>query len=248
MLNMKQRSVAKYWIYLLLLSACGSHEQQTAVGTSRPNAGEVETDSGWNGAADLLADTIGASKKWERPGPARCLIELAMQIEALGWISDTARLLEVGIYPDLNRDSMVLFDDIPFYPLEANNNMLLSYRGYSDLYDEGRSGKWDTSGLSLLKKAKGAWAYFYKQKGAAGLIPDGVIEQWEFSDTASAAKIHGILTQLYPLPYFNTMPHYYVDEYFLYVFHARAMAFSYDQIEIFERFKQINQSIPTKKG
>jgi hypothetical protein len=100
----------------------------------------------------------------------------------------------------------------------------------------------DSIDTEIFWEASSVWGYFYQKEETKNMRTDGVIEQWEFSDAAMAQVALGKLEAIYPLPYFNTQPHYITNERFLFIFHTRADAFSYRQKEFFEKFQKISSA------
>lgn len=88
-----------------------------------------------------------------------------------------------------------------------------------------------------FRKVKNIWGYFYRNKFKTNLISDGVIEQWEFGNAEDAEEVlQEISTSRGDIIYFNTMPFFCRIDNKLIIFQTRAMAFSYDQKAVFQKF------------
>src|SRR5690606_41462220 len=92
-------------------------------------------------------------------------------------------------------------------------------------------------GKKALSKVKSIWAYFYRKEPQEKWNSDGLIEQWEFDNKQLALTAYEELDKIALFVYFNTQPYYFTHENFLYIFHTRAMAFSFEQKPVFEMFK-----------
>lgn len=158
--------------------------------------------------------------------PSDRFIQFAEEIKKEGWIPDMERLKNVGIYPELSRVKFFFFEEKPFFNIDLNETQIERVR--EELNDET---------YQVFKKVKNIWGYFYRRKKDKHTISDGVIEEWQFASKNDAVisfdeikKIGGNLV------FFNTTPYFLVRDRSLYIFHTRAMAFSYDQKYIFEKF------------
>lgn len=93
----------------------------------------------------------------------------------------------------------------------------------------------------MFEKTTGVWGFFYfRQDGAQ--FPDGVIEEWAFSSGEEAEGALNVIRNSGDQIFFNTQPYFCVIKNKLYVFHTRAMAFSYDQEPLFEEFVRKNRA------
>lgn len=163
--------------------------------------------------------------------------DFVADIESLKWISDTVRLNKVGIYRELNRQKIKYFNGRPFYSISFENSQL--NKAYdTKLYNS----PFDSLDFELFKGAKNIWGYFYRNKEATGLISDGVIEQWEFESDEQAEKALRKILQTGSMIYINTNPYFCRIRNKLIIFQSRAMAFSYDQKPIFEKF--VKEKVP----
>lgn len=159
------------------------------------------------------------------------LQEFVADIENLKWVSDTNRLNKVGIYGELNRQKIKYFNDRPFYPIRFENSRL------NNAYNVGMyKSHFDSLDFELFKGVQNIWGYFYRNKEATDWISDGVIEQWEFETEDQADQALKQILQPGFMVYFNTNPYFCRIRNKLIIFQSRAMAFSYDQKPIFEKF------------
>lgn len=71
------------------------------------------------------------------------------------------------------------------------------------------------------------------------MLIDGVIEQWEFGTEQQARNAYKKITKIGDLIYFNTSPYFYNLDNKLFIFHTRAMNFSFKQAKVFKKFKTI---------
>ncbi len=89
----------------------------------------------------------------------------------------------------------------------------------------------------VFRKAVTAWYYDYKLKTDKSMKPDGTIEEWVFKSKGDASAALEEFKKIYPMPYFNTSPHYIQKGDRVFIFSTRAMAFSYDQKPHYELLK-----------
>jgi len=180
--------------------------------------------------------------------------EFVEEIESLGWIPDTSRLNKVGIYKELNRKQVKFFNNRPFYKINFENSDLFTYYNYEPIrivsdsievendsaYNYYRSPievAFDSVDIEFFRSVKSIWAYFYRKKDAVEWISDGIIKQWEFDNSDNAELAMKQIQKAGSFMYFNTTPYYCRIDNKVIIFHTRAMAFSYDQRKIFEKFK-----------
>lgn len=157
--------------------------------------------------------------------PTSNFLEFVTEIEGNGWISDTARINKVQLY-GLAKIEVRTFKDRPFYDIPYAKTQ------FHYILDRESGKKSD----NILSEVKQIWGYFYRQKDATSWIPDGMIEQWSFGDSTSAKLAFGELKKHGNNIFFNTTPFFHRVNNDIFVFHARAMAFSYDQKPLFEKF------------
>lgn len=181
---------------------------------------EVESEKRDSVSEDLLANA-----------PCVELQDFVADIESLKWISDTVRLKKVEIYGELNRQKIEYFNNRPFYSIDFENSRL------NKAYNEEFYGKhFDSLDFELFKGVKNIWGYFYRDKEATNWISDGVIEQWEFESEEKADNALREILKFGFIVYFNTNPYFCRIRNKLIIFQSRAMAFSYDQESVFEKF------------
>jgi hypothetical protein len=156
--------------------------------------------------------------------PIAALQTFTSELEASGWVADTARARKVAGYAGLNAASIRSFNGRPFYSI-AFEDTEINHGEASSVLDQ-----------TLFGNAKSIWAYYYRQKDATEWISDGVIEQWEFENAGLATKAMQQLTPAGDEVYFNTTPYFCCLNQYLIIFHTRANAFSYDQAPLFKRF------------
>ena len=165
--------------------------------------------------------------------PCKELISFVIEIENLNWVSDTLRLNEVKIYPQLDRQSMKIFER-PFYQITFNkSNINEAYNWLKN--DDMRIGNFD---IEIYKSVKSIWGYFYRDKEKTSWNPDGVIEQWEFKNEVEAKIALNQLEEYGERFYPNIKPYFSRVRNYLIIFHSRASVFSMKQREIFEKFKE----------
>lgn len=157
--------------------------------------------------------------------PSNMFRSFVSEIAQQNWIHDTARLQKTG-YHYLKPDHLHDFNQVPFYYLEVMETDLYRYVSIQFNPD------------SLLKPAPEIWAYFYRKKDAHNMIPDGVIEEWKFRDTIQAIRVLEYLNKSGQGIWFNTTPFFFRNKQYVYIFHTRAMLFSYDQKPLFTAFQK----------
>lgn len=165
--------------------------------------------------------------------PCTELQKFAKELKQLNWIPDHQRLKNVGIYDELQREKVAYFNGYPFYPINFENSRLnhtLKQKKYSDGLD-----------IQLFKKVKCIWGYYYRKKELSELNPDGIIEQWEFETEAQAKQALKQFNKLKYIVYFNTNPYCSSIKNRLIIFQTRAMAFSYEQRSLFEKFNLLKE-------
>ncbi|MCV6630796.1 MAG: hypothetical protein OIF50_13170 [Flavobacteriaceae bacterium] len=215
--------VGLLWVFICSLLACKKEKSNTIVPVSR-----VQTPK------ETLEIASSVDPILELPhGPNAFVLDFVEEIEDKGWISDSLRLQQVGIYKALDRKGVQLFAKKPFYPIAFKNSEI--YDGFH--HPIGRTSL-EATDIAVFEKVLHIWAYYYRKAGTSSWIEDGVIEQWAFPDTATAAQAKKILQKPMTGLYFNTRPYYHQHQHYLYVFQARAMAFSYTQQPLFADFKK----------
>lgn len=162
--------------------------------------------------------------------PSMAFRKFVQEIEKDGWGSDTARVKQLNMY-NLNNAELRMQKNLPFYALSYEET------GVEQIIDG--------NDAEALSKVQQIWAYYYRDKTHAYIISDGVIEEWQFEDASSAEAAFNAINRQKTNLYFNTEPYFYQMKTSIYVFHTRAMAFSFDQKRVFEKFVKQN---PTKEN
>lgn len=166
-----------------------------------------------------------------KKAPCIELQEFVVDIEKLNWVPDNKRLHKVNIYEELDRQKVEYFNDKPFYQISFENS------SFNTTYNaEIFESDFDSLDYKLFQGVDNIWGYFYRDKKATSSISDGVIEQWEFKTEEEAEKALKQIFQPGFTIYFNTNPYFCRIRNKLIIFQTRAMAFSYDQKSIFEKF------------
>jgi hypothetical protein len=164
--------------------------------------------------------------------PTAELIELVKEIELKGWVSDTSRINKGPLY-NLQELKIQNFNNYPFYNIPYEKSQVGCLINGDN--------KEELKSYSILSKVKQIWAYYYRKKNETYCISDGVIEQWTYSDSTSAQLAYNVLQIQGENIYFNTMPYFYKVNNDIYIFHTRAMAFSFDQKALYERFVAVSK-------
>ena len=163
--------------------------------------------------------------------PSVELTDLTDLMSEQNWVADHNRLKDTPIYLELDRDKKVLYNNRPFYSLSYTESRIS--RTLVKNIDEDF---FNTTGNEIFDRVDNIWAYFYRDETAKGTIPDGIIEQWEFATTGDALIAKQRLSQIDKIVYFNTIPYHHTHRNRLYIFHTRAMAFSFKQEEVYNQF------------
>lgn len=164
--------------------------------------------------------------------PHADFINLTKEIEPMNWIWDTARLTEVKIYSEIERSSVQFFNGMAFYPISFEKTTV-AHTYKMQMQDDG---SYNPEDFSVLESVNMIWGYFYQKKDAEAMKSDGLIEEWNFENEETAKRALAIMEERGDFIFFNTQPYFSTVENRLYIFHTRAMAFSYDQKEVFDKF------------
>lgn len=154
-------------------------------------------------------------------------------IEEDKWFSDTVRLKRVNIYSSLKKANIKLFNNRPFYRISFNDSEIkksLRLHIYNGKYA-------DSLDVNLVMRVKTIWGYFYRGEKKQNTIEDGLIEQWEYESEYLAKEALKEIEEFGRIAYFNTNPYFIRVENYVFIFHTRAMSFSYGQKEIYKKFK-----------
>ncbi|WP_430405442.1 hypothetical protein [Fluviicola sp.] len=165
--------------------------------------------------------------------PGKEFVRFCSDIATKTGSSDTTRLVSKQLYGELSYKSIQWVDGQPFYPILFENSRINSF-----LKSEGKS----LEGCDVFARAETIWGYFYYKQNPDGMFPDGVIEEWKFTNQADAKIASEIFDQIGTEVFFNTEPYHCVIGNRLYLFHSRSMAFSFDQKSIFEEFVKRNKA------
>lgn len=179
-------------------------------------------------SASCSTGTSANNRPSHPPSPE--LVQFCSEFIAKNWSTDSSRLVGKQLYSELIYDSIQRIGKQPFYHVSLENSQIIRFL------------KNESPGKSaLFENTTGVWGFFYfKQQG--DLFPDGVIEQWEFGSEEEAQEAMQAVTGSGNGIFFNTQPYFCVVKNNLYVFHTRAMAFSFDQKPLFEEFVKRNQA------
>ncbi len=154
--------------------------------------------------------------------PSDVFVEYAKELKIKGQFHDTARVKKLGSY---GLGDYTLIDKIPFYYLNYDETQITKTR--------------TTTTPGIFKKVESVWAYFYREEMSGdNMIVDGVIEQWTFTNETDVKEAAEAFKKYGEEIFFNTTPYHCVKGNVLYIFHARAMAFSFPQKVVFEDFKK----------
>lgn len=159
--------------------------------------------------------------------PSSEFIGFIKKIETKGWVSDTSRINKVHLY-NLKGLEIHIFSNYPFYNIPYDKSQVGHVLNGDDDFEK--------KSKSILSKVKQIWAYYYRKKNETFYIYDGVIEQWVYSDSMDAQSAYTELQSQGDNIYFNTMPFFHRVNNTIFIFHTRAMAFSYEQKELYETF------------
>lgn len=170
--------------------------------------------------------------------PSQILVGFIQEIENQDWISDTTRVKKIGLY-GLQDVNIQLFHGYPFYDLKYDQTTVYDAFQYDPTNDQKEAGK-------ALSQASQIWGYYYQDKNGDNFISDGMIEQWVYADTLKSGLAFKYLEKHVNNIYFNTMPFIYQMDESIFIFHARAMAFSYDQKPLFKLFVEKMDSSSSK--
>jgi len=154
-------------------------------------------------------------------GPINLVLDLADTLDKLGWINDTGYIGKKHAY-SLNNNDLIYFDDKPFYRREIAEHEIYMWESTSNTIAKQLD-------FEVLEKVENIWLYYYHQDTIDTYIPDGLIEQWTFSNRIDAKNAYDNLNLVYPIPYFNTQPFYYLYKNYLIILSTRAMMYSYYQ-------------------
>lgn len=171
--------------------------------------------------------------------PTRNFVVIVRFLDSLGYKSDTTRVAKLKNYKELLDSEVHFFGTFPFYKVDKEKSKVLWWNTIA-------RDKQDSIDTEIFRKAENVWGYYYQKEESKNIKLDGAIEQWMFRDSVTAQSAIDKLKTIYPLPYFNTQPYYTTEGQYLFIFHTRADAFSYQQKEFFNKFCEIS-SAPNKR-
>lgn len=223
------------FVMLLLLISCNErqeqkHEYVEIAAVKKDSVISVVVDSLKHKSKEIL-------KKVDQPLPV--FIDFVSKIQKDKWRFDVQRRKKVSSYDFLDDNNITYFNEIPFYKLSFEDSAISKDEYYMESYPEYFEG----FDAGLNAEVNSIWCYFYRGDKINYTISDGIIEQWKFDDINSATKFYMQINQVADIIYFNTSPFLYRLDNFVFIFHTRAMAFSYDQKSVFESFKRIVDSV-----
>jgi hypothetical protein len=177
---------------------------------------------------DNSAKLVKADSSDSARSPDSLIVIIAGLVDSLGHVSDTARLKAVSFYMELKAASVRWFDGRAYYQMQDPLNNVRHWN-HHDWFEQEQP--IDTSGKNDIRDA---WGYFYRNTIAPKNVSDGAILVWRMSSPEAARGWLEVFRNGYPLPYFNTMPHYMVVDDRLIIVNARTMIFSYEQVKMYK--------------
>ncbi len=169
-----------------------------------------------------------SSNDVDKNEPSQIFIDFVREIDSLGWGADTVRVNKVGLYA-LDAVHPTLIQKLPFYKLQYDQTTVHNVLRYTFSKSHKKADQ-------ALSKVRQIWGYFYRDKAGVSWIADGMIEEWSFSNEKEAQEAYAELKKHGNNIYFNTMPFFYQIDESVFIFHTRAMAFSYYQKPLYESF------------
>lgn len=170
--------------------------------------------------------------------PSNDFQKLVVDLEKKDLIYDIQRLENVKIYKELRVENITYFNDYPFYWIPLNETMV-----YRNKNNKPFSSYLVNLDINVFEKVKGVWGYFYRDKNSNDVIYDGVIEQWKFNNENHAIDVLNELKREGLKIYFNTNPFFCRVGNDVFIFHTRAMMFSYQQQSVFDKFVKDSNAI-----
>lgn len=159
------------------------------------------------------------------PQPSEKLQVFAKEMRKKGMVSDPDRLEKKSLYSELDLKNNTVIDGNYFYVIDPNRSKLSSLK--NSLVNE------------QLKNVTAVVGFFYRDISETEIITDGVVEEWQFPTAQEAQQALTVVQPRLTECYFNTNPYAFVEDNKLYVFHTRAMAFSFPQKNDVELFKSL---------
>lgn len=181
-----------------------------------------------NSPKDTRITRLDDSESYEKIEPSQLLIDFAKQIESEGWVADTSRINKVGLY-GLKEIDPEFVQGLPLYALNYDQTRVFNGLSFEDFEPQEEVDQ-------VISKVASIWGYFYRDKDAENWITDGMIEEWTYQNEEEATAAFVELKKHGNFIFFNTMPFFHQMGKTIFIFHARAMAFSYSQKPIYESF------------
>ena len=156
-------------------------------------------------------------------------------LDSSGYLFDTVRMQKFQHYPELIRSTKFTENGYPFYYLSSDDHPIMYVlRGMLPYRNELPSPAL-VPDTSVYKKVRSIVGYCCYQKATK---TDFVIEQWNFTTPAEAETANQEFTNIKSQAYFNTMSFSTVRGSTFYIFHSRAMSFSYELRALYAVFEK----------
>jgi hypothetical protein len=179
-------------------------------------------------------------------------MRLVQILDSSGFIYDSTRFKKT--YGKLYETKSITINSHQFY--EATFSQTLPYMhimicdSTNIEYEREWCKQW-TLNINTFKRVNKIIQYFYVDKNYKNpnykgekYFTDGIIEEWEFPDSASAKLASEELGRKQEMVYFNSVGFISYNQKYMYVFHARAIRFMYTIKPVFEQFtREINATV-----
>ncbi|WP_299103165.1 hypothetical protein [uncultured Winogradskyella sp.] len=223
------RSLISFFVLIICFS-CKKEKQSIPVVENKKEVIEAaDSTTLYKESQSNKKDVLGDNS------PIHEFIVLTNRLELGRWKHDTIRAKKIYGLGENSSKKPVFFKEKPFYELTFDETGISRFVKSKNFKDE-----LEDFDVEVFENTVSIWSYFYRDDMDDNWIEDGIIEQWEFK-TQTLAKIahENIEKKGGTVFYFNTNPFFYTYKNYLFIFHTRAMAFSYDQKIIFEDFKNL---------
>lgn len=181
--------------------------------------------------------------------PSDQFIKLVKFMDSCNYIWDTSRIKVISpIVPK----KYVIIDNKLFYKMAADESEIVNYYNNHKDYkpinpDINESNSNDTDDpkkkglvdVRIFSNPNAIWGYYYRNRSEKILITDGFVEQWEFRTSNEAINTYNEINKTKSYIFFNTESYCYLNEKNVYVFHCRAMAFSFQLKKFYEYLKNL---------
>jgi hypothetical protein len=181
----------------------------------------------------LLAVSTSNCKKEEEPvaepipvidfGPSRELQIAVQNLIVLGFLP--APKAEHTEYP--YHSHLITIENQPFFIVDAKQHWFL---GRNENYDS-------TLAHGTLGKVKNAWAYFIRSEAAGDMVPDAIIEEWQFETQKEAYDAFKEMGGLINCPTIKEPSYSLQHDDRFYLLYTRAHAFQQELDKIYEMLK-----------